>query len=107
MCGFTNQAQVLIYKPSDGPLIPDSVSKLYLSNCIWDIGKNYYGDAAVFADIKVALPQITARVKEVVAPFVVTERNDTLAELAVKRKEEWAQYLEGAMTQDHVWAVVI
>jgi benzoylformate decarboxylase len=107
LCGFSNQAQVLIYKPADGPLIPDSVSKLYLSNCIWDIGKNYYGDAAVFADIKVALPQITARVKEVVAPFVVTERNDTLAELADNRKKEWAQYLEGAMTQDHVWAVVI
>ena len=38
----------------------------------------------MFANIKVALPQITARVKEVVALFVVTKRNDTLAELAVK-----------------------
>ena len=75
---------MLIYKLSDGPLIPDSVSKLYLSNYIWDIGKNYYGDAALFADIKVALPQITARVKEVIAPLFVTQRNDILASRAVE-----------------------
>lgn len=110
LCGFSNQAQVLIYKPSNGPLIPDSVSKLYLSNCIWDIGKNYYGDAALFADIKVALPRITARVKEVVTPLVVQQvkqRNDTLATQAVDRSTQWKQYLKTAMTQDNVWAVVI
>ncbi|KAK6211334.1 hypothetical protein QIS74_04978 [Colletotrichum tabaci] len=107
LCGFSNQAQVLVYKPSDGPLIPDSVSKLYLSNCIWDIGKNYYGDAALFADVKVALPQITARVKEVIAPLVAKQRNDTLATQADDRKKQWERYLDQAMTQDNVWAVVI
>ena len=107
LCGFSNQAQVLIYKPSDGPLIPDSVSKLYLSNCIWDIGKNYYGDAAVYADIKVALPQITALVTEVITTSVVKQRNDTLASRAVDRRKQWQQYLAQAMAQDKVWAVVI
>ncbi|EAQ84253.1 hypothetical protein CHGG_10657 [Chaetomium globosum CBS 148.51] len=107
LCGFSNQAQVLIYKPPDGPLIPDSVSKLYLSNCIWDIGKNYYGDAAVFADIKVALPQITAQVREMVVQSLVTQRNDTLARRAVERREHWERYLDRAMVQDNVWAVVI
>ncbi|KAH6612283.1 thiamine pyrophosphate enzyme, N-terminal TPP binding domain-containing protein [Chaetomium sp. MPI-SDFR-AT-0129] len=110
LCGFSNQAQVLIYKPSDGPLIPDSVSKLYLSNCIWDIGKNYHGDAAVFADIKVALPQITTQVNAVMTPLFATQRNErnrTLAYGAVERSAEWQQYLDRAMNQDNVWAVVI
>ncbi|RBB95846.1 thiamine pyrophosphate-binding protein, partial [Pseudomonas sp. MWU12-2115] len=48
LCGFSNQAQVTVFKYSDGTLIPPSVRQVYLSNNSWDIGNNYYGECALF-----------------------------------------------------------
>jgi benzoylformate decarboxylase len=39
------QAQITVFKYSDGPLIPPHVRQIYLTNNTWDIGKNYYGEA--------------------------------------------------------------
>lgn len=106
LCGFGVQAQVTVFKYSDGPLIPSTVQQIYLTNNTWDIGKNYYGEAAIFGDIKATLPLINDLVRQN-QPAEATNRNQKLRQLDTKRREHWQQYLEKALAQDEIWAVVI
>ena len=106
LCGFGAQAQVTVFKYSDGPLIPTSVRQIYLANNTWDIGKNYYGEAAIFGDVKATLPLLNALVREK-PPAGAEERNATLRALDAERRTEWDAYLKEAMAQDEIWAVVI
>lgn len=94
LCGFNAQAQLVVYQYKAGPLIPSHVTQVYLHNDPWEIGKNYYGEAAILGDIKTTLPAI---VKSIAA------HPDYSAEAARKRDEalqqshadftaEWGQY---------------
>lgn len=106
LCGFGAQAQITVFKYSDGPLIPPSVRQIYLTNNTWDIGKNYYGESAVLGDIKATLPLINDLVRKN-PPAGAANRNQTLRQLDAERRVQWAQYLAEAMRQDEIWAVVI
>lgn len=106
LCGFGAQAQITVFKYSDGPLIPPSVRQIYLTNNTWDIGKNYYGESAVLGDIKATLPLINDLVRKN-PPAGAADRNQTLRQLDAERRVQWAQYLAEAMRQDEIWAVVI
>ncbi|AFY43923.1 Benzoylformate decarboxylase [Nostoc sp. PCC 7107] len=106
LCGFGVQAQVTVFKHSDGPLIPSTVKQIYLTNNTWDIGKNYYGEAAIFGDIKATLPLINNLVRQN-RPAEATSRNKKLLCLDTERRKHWQQYLEQALLQDEIWAVVI
>jgi benzoylformate decarboxylase len=55
LCGYNAQAQVLVYKYSLGPLIPQRVAQVYLHDDPWEIGKNAYGEVAVLGDIAATL----------------------------------------------------
>jgi len=104
--GFSNQAQVTIFKYSDGPLIPPSVKQVYLTNNTWDIGKNYFGEVALFGDIKSTLPLLNDIVRANPPP-AAGARNARLRELAAERRVKWDQYLSLAMQQEEIWAVVV
>ncbi|KWI43804.1 benzoylformate decarboxylase [Burkholderia ubonensis] len=106
LVGFSNQAQVAVFKYSDGPLIPPGVRQVYLSNNTWDIGKNFYGESALFGDIKATLPLVSDIVRQH-RPAGADARNDRLRELDASRRVAWDQYLAKAMTQDEIWAVVV
>lgn len=106
LCGFSCQAQVTVFKYSDGPLIPPTIQQIYLTNNTWDIGKNYYGEAAIFGDIKATLPLINDRVRQN-PPAEAAERNQHLRWLDAERRKQWHNYLEYALKQDDIWAVVI
>lgn len=106
LCGFSNQAQITVYKYSDGPLIPPHVTQVYLSNNTWDIGKNYYGEAALFGDLKATLPLINQLIGSQPSAAAAA-RNQQLREFAVKRAADWEVYLREAMHQNEIWAVVI
>lgn len=106
LCGFGLDAQVTVFKYSDGPLIPPSVRQIYLTNNTWDIGKNYYGDLAIFGDPKATLPQLNERVRQN-PPAAAAERNERLRELASERDRQWREYVAEALTQDEIWAVTI
>jgi benzoylformate decarboxylase len=106
LCGFGAQAQVTVFKYSDGPLIPSSVRQIYLTNNTWDIGKNYYGEAAILGDVKATLPLLNALVRDQ-PPAGAAERNAQLRELDAERRAEWDAYLKVAMSQEEIWAVVI
>ncbi|GAB2904664.1 benzoylformate decarboxylase [Paraburkholderia jirisanensis] len=106
LVGFSNQAQVTIFKYSNGPLIPPHVKLVYLTNNTWDIGKNYYGEAALFGDIKSTLPLINDLVRSN-PPAGAGARNGRLRELNVARRAAWDKYLSTAMQQDEIWAVVV
>ncbi|MBT2867528.1 thiamine pyrophosphate-binding protein [Chromobacterium violaceum] len=106
LCGFSNQAQITVYKYSDGPLIPPDVTQVYLSNHTWDIGKNYYGEAALFGDLKATLPLINQLIGDQPSPAAAA-RNAKLKEMAAQRKVAWDAYLREAMHQNEIWAVVI
>ncbi len=106
LCGFGAQAQVAVFKYSDGPLIPPGVRQIYLTNNTWDIGKNYYGESAVLGDIKATLPLINDLVSKNPPPGAA-ERNENLRRLDGERRAQWDKYIAKAMTQDEIWAVVI
>ncbi|BAZ32075.1 thiamine pyrophosphate binding domain-containing protein [Cylindrospermum sp. NIES-4074] len=106
LCGFGCQAQVTVFKYSSGPLIPPTVRQVYLTNNSWDLGKNYYGEAAIFGDIKATLPLINNLIGQN-PPAEAPERNDKLQKQDAQRHQKWQQYLELALTQDEIWAVVV
>lgn len=106
LIGFGAQAQLAVFKYSDGPLIPPSVRQVSMTNNTWDIGKNDYSECAVFGDIKVSLPILNGFIKPQ-QPAEAAARNKHLAQLALQRSAEWDAYLAKAMTQKDIWAVVI
>jgi len=106
LVGFGAQAQLAVFKYSDGPLIPDHVKQVYLTNNTWDIGKNFYGESAILGDIKATLPLINAYISEHV-PEGAAARNEHLAQLAAQRKVQWAKYVQTALQQEEIWAVLI
>ncbi|RBH42134.1 thiamine pyrophosphate-binding protein, partial [Pseudomonas sp. MWU13-2860] len=90
----------------DGPLIPPSVRQVYLSNNSWDIGKNYYGECALFGDIKATLPLLNREIGEQPSA-AARQRNELLRQKAEARRSQWGAYLREAMRQPEIWAVVI
>lgn len=106
LCGFGAQAQLAVYKYSDGPLIPTKVRQIYLNNDSWEIGKNAYGEAAILGDIKATLPELNALIGQNPSPGAA-ERNKALQQKAEKRRVEWQQYLQKAKQQEKIWAVVV
>ena len=106
LCGFGLTAQIAVFKYSGGALIPPDVKQIYLTNNTWDIGKNYYGESAIFGDIKATLPLINDHIRKN-PPADAAQRNDTLKGLDAERRREWDEYLAEAMAQQEIWAVVI
>lgn len=106
LIGFGAQAQLAVYKYADGPLFPDSLKQIYLTNNTWDIAKNYYGEAAIFGDVKATLPLLNKYVKAK-APNGAAERNKAMQALATVRAKNWDDYLQQALQQEKIWTVVI
>ncbi|SFW75761.1 thiamine pyrophosphate-binding protein [Chitinophaga sancti] len=106
LVGFGAQAQLAVYKYSDGPLFPPELKQVYLTNNTWDIAKNYYGESAIFGDIKATLPILNEYIKPN-PPAGAAERNERMRLLSEKRTADWDAYLEEAMEQEDIWAVVI
>jgi benzoylformate decarboxylase len=105
LCGFSAQAQVTVFKHSDGPLIPPEVTQIYLTNNTWDIGKNHFG-FAVFGDVKATLPLLNKHIRDDPNPGA-PERNRRMKALDASRRVAWDGYLAQAMEQEEIWAVVI
>jgi benzoylformate decarboxylase len=106
LCGFSNQAQLTVFKYEDGPLIPDGVRQVYLTNNTWDIGKNYYGEVAVLGDVKATLPLLNQALRKA-APAGAAARNTALRKLDADRRTAWQDYLKAAQSEKEIWAVVI
>ena len=106
LVGFHAQAQVTVFKYSDGPLIPDHVQQVYLTNNTWDLGKNYFGETAVFGDVKATLPLLNEKIRQH-PPADAERRNRRLSELADRRRREWDAYIAEAEQQEDIWAVTI
>jgi benzoylformate decarboxylase len=106
LCGFGAQAQLAVFKYTDGPLIPAHITQVYLTNNTWDLGKNHYGDVAVLGDIKATLPEINALIAQDPPPGA-PERNATLKDLDAQRRVAWNGYIAQAKEQKDIWAVVI
>lgn len=106
LCGFGAQAQLAVFKYSLGPMIPDSVRQVYLSNNTWDIGKNHYGEVSVLGDIKATLPLINKLLVKA-SPKGAAKRNAELQQLAQKRGRQWETYLEKARKADKIWGVLV
>ncbi|MBV9282615.1 MAG: thiamine pyrophosphate-binding protein [Chloroflexi bacterium] len=95
LCGYNAQAQIVVFDYAKGPLIPDSVTQLYLHNDPWQIGKNGYGDVAILGDIKATLPLLSRTIREHpdFSPEAAAARDADLKELARKRDELLASHL--------------
>jgi benzoylformate decarboxylase len=106
LCGFSNQAQLAVFKYSDGPLIPPSVRQIYLADNTWDIGKNHYGEPAILGDVKATLPALNGLLAENPPPDA-GKRNQKLQELARKRAQQWQTYLQQAREAETIWGVLV
>ncbi|WP_212003272.1 thiamine pyrophosphate-binding protein [Chitinophaga sp. HK235] len=106
LVGFGAQAQLAVFKYSDGPLFPEHLKQIYLTNNTWDIAKNYYGEAAIFGDIKTTLPLLNRYVKAK-PPQGAAERNQEMKVMDGERAKNWAAYLQSAMKEEKIWSVVI
>jgi benzoylformate decarboxylase len=106
LCGFGCQAQITVFKYADGPLIPEGVRQIYLSDNTWDLGKNYYGETAILGGIKSTLPLLTAQIRKA-PPSEAKQRNAALRALDEKRRAAWHDYLDQARQQKEIWAVLI
>jgi benzoylformate decarboxylase len=107
LCGFGAQAQVTVFKQADGPLIPATVQQIYLTNNTWDIGKNFYGETAIFGDIKATLPLLNAHLRQQPVSGAAV-RNDALRQLAAARRTDWLAYeAQGLGQPTEIWAVTV
>ena len=106
LIGFGAQAQVAVFKYSDGALIPEDVKLAYLTNNTWDIAKNFYGETAILGDIKSTLPLLNKYIKQQ-KPKDADIRNKKLKALDVSRAKQWDVYYKNAMKEPDIWAVVI
>jgi benzoylformate decarboxylase len=106
LCGFGCQAQITVFKYSDGALIPPDIQQIYLTDNTWDIGKNYYGEIAILGGIKSTLQFLNEVIRKD-PPISAKQRNQELRSLDAKRREAWKTYLNQAKQQDEIWAVVI
>jgi benzoylformate decarboxylase len=106
LCGFGAQAQVTVFKSSDGPLIPPDLPLIYLTDNTWDIGKNYYGELAILGGVKATLTLLNDLIRKD-PPAGAKERNEALGSLDGQRRKAWKAYLEKAKQQEEIWAVVI
>jgi benzoylformate decarboxylase len=106
LVGFGAQAQLAVFKYSDGPLIPPGVKQVYLTNNTWDIAKNDYGESAIFGDIKATLPLLNKNIKPI-RPKAAPQRNEAMKKMAVTRAVNWDKYHATAMQEKDIWAVVI
>jgi benzoylformate decarboxylase len=106
LCGFGAQAQLAVFKYSDGPLIPTSVRQVALSNDAWDLGKNYFAESAVLGDVKATLPLLN----EAIAadpPAGAEERNERLRRLAAARAARWRAYVEEAKGEKEILGALV
>lgn len=106
LVGFGAQAQIAVFKYSDGALIPENVKLAYLTNNTWDIAKNFYGEAAILGDIKATLPLLNNYIIPQ-RPEAAIARNENLKKLALSRTVQWENYFTEAMEEPDIWAVVI
>lgn len=93
LCGFSSQAPMTVF---DGgpPLIPDSVTKIYLSNNPWEIGKNFPGAAAIQGDIRTSLgPLMDAIAAKNPDQDAIASRNLALAKVYDQLLTDWEQYI--------------
>ncbi|MFI6211219.1 thiamine pyrophosphate-binding protein [Nocardia brasiliensis] len=56
--GVNTQAQILVFRWENGPIIPAHLTQVTLHNDAWEIGKNYYSEVGVLGDIAMTLPRI-------------------------------------------------
>jgi benzoylformate decarboxylase len=106
LVGFGAQAQIAVFKYSDGALIPENVKLAYLTNNTWDIAKNFYGETAILGDIKATLPLLNNYIAPQ-RPDAAIARNENLKKLALSRTVQWENYFTEAMEESDIWAVVI
>jgi benzoylformate decarboxylase len=106
MCGFGSQAQITVFKYSDGPLIPHKLKQVYLTNNTWDIGKNDYGEVGILGDVKATLPELNRLLGPNPSP-AASARNAQLQQLEKQRKSAWQTYLEQSKQTAPIRAVVV
>lgn len=106
MCGFGSQAQITVFKYSDGPLIPRKLKQIYLTNNTWDIAKNDFGEVGILGDVKATLPELIRMLGATPSPAAVT-RNAVLRQLAKDRDAAWENYLNQSKQIKPIRAVVV
>lgn len=106
LCGFGLQAQLAVFKYSDGPLIPPTVRQVALDNNTWNLGKNHYAEAAVLGDVKATLPHLNDAIRAA-KPKGAAERNTRLRKAAKSRAAAWAAYLQQAREAEKPWGALV
>jgi hypothetical protein len=100
--GFSSHAPMTVYHGGP-PLIPDSVTKIYLHYDQWEIAKNYPGAAAILGDVKTSLGPLNAFVERSRKRNRgdVAKRNEALRRTHEKLFKSWAAYIKQHRSRRH------
>jgi len=106
LCGWGSQAQLTVFKYSDGPLIPHKLRQVYLTNNTWDIAKNDFGEVGILGDIATSARALNDRLGPEPSA-AAAKRNANLKALADQRGVQWKAYLNLSKTVTPIRAAVV
>ncbi|WP_280269377.1 thiamine pyrophosphate-binding protein [Nocardia wallacei] len=91
--GVNSQAQILVFRWENGPILPAHLTQVMLHNDAWEIGKNHYAEVGVLGDIKATLPAIIGAVAEHAAYDTdeAAARNKAILALDARRDAAFAE----------------
>ncbi|RDI53436.1 thiamine pyrophosphate-binding protein [Nocardia mexicana] len=90
--GVNSQAQILVFRWENGPILPAHLTQVILHNDSWEIGKNHYAQVGVLGDIKATLPSIIEAVAEHAAydQGAAAARNKAILDMDSRRDAAFA-----------------
>ncbi|WP_024803238.1 thiamine pyrophosphate-binding protein [Nocardia sp. BMG51109] len=90
--GVNSQAQILVFRWQDGPILPAHLTQVFLHNDPWEIGKNHYAEVGLLGDLKATLPAVIAAVEEheSYAAAAASARNTSIEALDIRRDAAFA-----------------
>ncbi|MBB5918698.1 benzoylformate decarboxylase [Nocardia transvalensis] len=90
--GVSSQAQILVFKWANGPILPAHLTQVILHNDPWEIGKNHYAEVGLLGDLAATLPAMIQAVAEHADYDAGTAaaRNAAIQELDVRRDAGFA-----------------
>jgi benzoylformate decarboxylase len=99
LCGFSSQAPLAMFD-GGGPLIPNSVQIVGLSDNAWELGKNQTLAAGILGDVKLNVGALLSALRATSQPrgalSAATRRKAVLAHKAEQRRQRWTEHVEQA-----------
>jgi benzoylformate decarboxylase len=110
LCGFSSQAPLAVFD-GGGPLIPNHVQLVGLSDNPWELGKNQPLAAGILGDVKVNMAALLSALRATSQPRSAlsgaTRRKAALALQSEERRQRWTERVEEARSAAEISATLV